>query len=205
MWGSAAALQAQQTPTELQLSDRLGFGTGWIADQNYTDSALSVRYWLSEKCCLDLFFNYSGFSQPGDDFTGKPLLDPQQTIGTGLGLKVNVKQPVKNLFIQLIGQATYCDQNYRDSNTDEVSTYDYQTFGGFAGIGFEYFIPFFDSLSVEANIGYSGTIETSTTGTSYNPVYYPGKQNQTIVQTYPGGHVQVNGMSLSTLNIHFYL
>jgi hypothetical protein len=199
---ASAATATPDAKNELHLSGKLGFGTGFIPFNNYsfTLNTLSARLWLSEKFCLDLEGTYNGYSNSGTDLNGNAVQDPNQTYGIGLGFKYNVKEPVKNLFIQLIGQASYAANIYRSSQTYEIDNYNNQTWGSFVGIGFEYFIPFFDSLSVESNVGYSMDFYNSTTTSQYS---YGGPEVITTKNTY-GSSTLVNGLTINTLIIHFY-
>lgn len=203
------AVAATPTPADdFHLTGRLGFGTGMVPfnENVYGEllNTISARYWFSEKFCLDLEGSYNGYSDSGTDFNDNTIQTPNETYAIGLGFKYNLKEPVKYLFLQLIGQISFADNSYENAQVYQLVTTNNETWGGFVGLGFEYFIPFFNSISVESNIGYSFDINDVITQTQDNPdAYGPTPVTTTSVVTRQG-LIQVNGMTASSLIVHFY-
>jgi hypothetical protein len=194
------------TTDDLHLGGRLGFGTGFVPfDINtygFNLTTVSGRLWLSDQFCLDLQGAYDSYTSAGTSFNNVTVYNPNTTYALGLGGKFNIKEPMKYLFIQLLAQVSFTDNNYQQSADTQINTVDNQTLGMFAGIGFEYFIPFLDNLSVESNIGFYSDFNWVTTTTQYLPAYgLPVAVKQTSDYS---NLIQVNGMTFNTLIVHFY-
>jgi hypothetical protein len=194
------------TPDVLHLGGRLGFGTGFVPFDTNTYSfsltTISGRLWLSDQFCLDLQGAYNGFSSAGTGFNNTSISNPNTTYALGLGGKLNIKEPMKYLFIQLLGQVSFTDNTYQQSGDTQINVIDNRTLGMFAGIGFEYFIPFLDALSVESNIGFYSDLNWVTNTTQYLPSF--DRPNYVQTNNYYSNLIQVNGMTFNTLIIHFY-
>jgi hypothetical protein len=217
--GAVSAASTEEAPPPsgeekpaLQLTQRLGFGTDTIPlaySYSYNSfymsdlNAISVRYWLSETIAVEVLGTYRNYSNQGIGFDGGFVLDPVQNWGAGLGLKFNLRRPVPNLFIQALLRASYARGDNQSSNYSTIQTSNNETLGAFAGIGFEYFIPFVDSLSVESCIGYMFATSYSTGVTRYNPsVYTYGDSDYGRTTLY--NDIVIRGLTPTTISVHFY-
>jgi hypothetical protein len=194
------------TTDDLHLGGRLGFGTGMVPfDINtygFNLTTISGRLWLSDQFCLDLEGAYNSYTSSGTGFYDIAVSNPNTTYSFGLGGKLNIKEPMKYLFIQLLAQVSFTDNNYQQSGDTQINTINNETVGMFAGIGFEYFIPFLDNLSVESNIGFYSNLNWVTTITEYLPTY--NLPNNVKTTNDYSNLIQVNGMTFNTLIVHFY-
>ncbi len=205
---SAATVSPTATPApsekDLRLTGRFGIGSGFIDGDGSSYNGLSLRYWLSEKVCVDLIGYYGGYSYTGTDFNGNPVQEPYYYAGGGLAFKYNVAQLRKNFFLQLMGEGSYFHYHYQSSYTDEQFFEDNETLGLFGGLCLEYFLPFFDCLSIESTIGYQQGFDGSTTKSVYNPSE-TSLSNSTTTGLGTDGRLLVNGGTLDSLYLHFYL
>jgi hypothetical protein len=75
----------------------------------------------------------------------------------GLGLRQNLARPVKNIFVQLLTQASfnqhYGQTTYSGQTPAEVLTSQQETLNLFLGPGFEAFLPFWENISLEVSLG----------------------------------------------------
>ncbi|HJT25166.1 MAG TPA: hypothetical protein VJ873_11370, partial [bacterium] len=116
------------TPSpELKLSGKWGIGSGFINYRSNVYTCLSVRSWVSDGACLDFLGYYSGYSNDGTDFVGNAAQQPTYYLGGGLGLKCNLAEVRKNLFLQLQTEVTYIHYHYQYSSAYESYTSDSET------------------------------------------------------------------------------
>lgn len=116
-------------------------------------NALAVRYWVTERFSWDGLLAVNLNSQPagGGGSTGVPAGTDQKAFGAGTVMKLNLKRPTPWLLAQAVGRASLASLQQVSNNgagTGQTTT----TFGLGVGLGFEAFLPFWDSLSVEGNI-----------------------------------------------------
>lgn len=204
-------LSASPSPTsspashDLKLSGRFGMGSGFINARTGSALALSLRYWVSEKACIDLLGSYNEYSNDGYTFSDAPVQEPYYQLGCGVGFKYNLAEVKKNLFLQLMAQGTFYQNHSAFLSTYVQETVDYYTWGLFGGVSLEYFLPFFDSLSVESSIGYMQGFDSNTFNMNYNPVYYTGPLTNVTTGAGTDGRIIVNGGTLGSLYLHLYL
>ena len=201
---SPIAPAATLTPTpELKLSGRFGIGSGFIDNKYGSSTCLSLRYWLLDGVCVDFLGYYSGYTNPGNSFAGASVADPYYQVGGGLGFKFNLAEIRKNLFLQLDTQGSYYLNHYQFSYVNEQDITDNETWSLFAGIGFEYFFPFLDCLSVESSLGFMQGFDFSKAVYNYNPAQV---SNTNFIATSSGtdGRLLVNGGSLGGVSLHLY-
>jgi hypothetical protein len=71
-----------------------------------------------------------------------------------------------------------------------------------AGLGFEYFMPFCDSLSVQGNLAFAGSYNDGWESELYNP--NQNQTNYTLKYSYWRTTFVSTGLTLSTVSVHFY-
>jgi hypothetical protein len=120
---------ATPTPGSMNLGGKIGFGIDQLDD---VGPGVSARYWLSDRTALDAF--------GGQDY------NDYKVYSFGVGLKTNLSNPAKDLFIQGVVRASYSRQIYSPFFIpgDEYDLY--------LGVGFEAFLPFCEWLSVEDSV-----------------------------------------------------
>jgi hypothetical protein len=126
-------------------------GTGLVPGLT-APNALAVRYWVAEGFCWDGLVAVNLSSQPsgGSGSTGVPAGTDQRALGVGTVMKFNLKRPTRWLLAQALGRASLASlQQVSNSGSGGQTT---STFGLGVGLGFEAFLPFWESLSVEGNI-----------------------------------------------------
>jgi hypothetical protein len=211
--GRSWADNMQSDPNHLALGGKLGVETdtlyinegspnGLNGAANIAETSLGLNYWLSDKSALQLFGFCSFYSSPDTDFTGNIVYDFSDTWGLGLGYKYNVSEPFKGLFIQLLGRVTYAQNSSPFHQPVEFTNGFSETLGFFAGAGFEFFIPFWQALSLSANVGYLVTYNDGWSSTEYNPGY--GGTNSYESFNYWRGGILSNGFTITTIAINFY-
>ncbi len=221
---------ASETPVvsekSLNLGGKFGIGTDSIrldetlqGGTNFTTAsltALDATYWLSDKSGLDFLGTFTAGSSPSYDLSGNPSDYPNKIWGLGLGFRRNLGSPIRNLRLQGLFRATYAQ--YTTSSVDWLYVYTptaYQVQSQFnetfllsAGLGFEYFLPFCDSLSVQSNLAYTVSQNDGWVSQTFNPnlpnLGYPGFNNSTLKYSYLRTGFAVNGLTLSSVSIHFY-
>jgi hypothetical protein len=224
-----AAIQVTPVAQEdvLRLKGKLGIGTDSIrVDQNSTSytaapgtstyNAIDLTWWLDEKSGVDIFATYSLTNNPGADFTGATYAYPTDVIGAGIGYRRNLASPSRFLRLQALARVTAA--RYKsDQQMSYNSTYNLnfelgnmmeKSYNFMGGVGFEFFMPFCKSLSLQSNIVFQAGYNDCNEHFTYNPAM------TTYGNTLPanGGYykkywkagVLVNGFSLNTLSIHFY-
>ncbi len=208
----------------LSLAGRFGIGSDSIRldeDQLNTVSisintisltALDATYWLSNGSALDFLGAFSASDNPNFDFNGNTTNYPNQTWGIGLGYRQNLSTPIRDFRIQGLLRASYAQ--YKNDqliwwNTQTGVGYDVQTqfsetilFS--AGLGFEFFAPFCESLSLQSNLAYSISQNDGWVTQTFNAPLTPGYKNFTSTYSYVRSGLVLSGLSLSTLSVHFY-
>jgi hypothetical protein len=170
-------------------------------DGDYT--AIGLDYWFSNKSALQLLGFVNFYSNPAEDFNGSRVYDSSQAWGTGLGYKYNFREPFHGLFIQLLGRVTYAQAKSTSHNTQSNTTAYSETLSFFGGVGFEFFIPFWQALSISANVGYQLSYDDGWSLTLNNPIYFSAASVYQPYRYFEGGIVS-NGFTLDTLSITFY-
>ena len=198
----APAATPVPTPTGPRLTGRwgLGFdnipgasaGTGLVpglADPN----AAAIRYWINEQLAWDGLLALDLSSQPsgGSGAPGVPAGTDQRGYGVGTVLKFNVKRPTPWLLAQVLARASLASltqaQN-NGSNNGQTTT----TFGLGVGAGFEAFLPYWDSLSVEGSVGLNFS-------SSQTKLEGPGQVAQS------GSSLGISGSGFTPLNVSVHL
>jgi hypothetical protein len=162
----AEPVPAPERPAKAEgprLSGRWGLGfdniPGASAGSNLvpglaTANAASVRYWINESLAWDGLFALNMSSQPsgGAGAAGVPAGTDQRGYGVGTVMKWNARRPTPWLLAQVLGRASLASlsQIQNDGSGNGQTT---TTFGLGIGAGFEAFIPLWDSLSIEGNVG----------------------------------------------------
>jgi len=181
------------------MKDYLGVGIGSLP---YAGTTVDIRYWMENNLALDLMAGGTSNPTSGQDFNGNSIQVPDWGFGLSLGFKENLKEPVHDVFVQLIERLNY-SQNYDGyEDTSEVTVSQNQNISVYLGLGFEAFIPFWESLSIEGSVGLTATDTFNEYSVFYNPNYYG-----TNIQT--SGNVFSTGLSSGTFSIlsgsvHFY-
>ncbi len=154
------------TPALLKLTGRWGVGFDTIPGASTNASlgasiipslsspnALAVRYWVTEGFCWDGLVAVNLSSQPpgGNGVAGVPAGTDERAFGVGTQMKLNLKRPTRWLLAQAIGRASLASLQQLD-NSGGGGGNTTTTFGLGVGLGFEAFMPFWDSLSVEGSI-----------------------------------------------------
>ncbi len=188
----------------LVLAGRFGFG------YNPVSGFYEMDYWLSEKSALDLLFSSNTYGNPSFDFN--PNATSQSNDGWGLGLvyRNNLLAPARNLRFQGLVIADYSyNDNYLSNLNNNLVTEIYENknenFQWGVGLGFEYFLPFCDSLSLQSALFYTATANFYTYRNVYNPSQSgnPPNSNQTNFYLRVGDFSN-SGLTLNAVNIHFY-
>ncbi len=207
-----------QVEKPITLSDRVGVGYDYIRiDEvqypnfftgNISVLALDATYWLSEKSALDLLVTGNFSSNPGTDFNGNSVNYPDNIWGLGLQWRYNIASPARNLLIQGLLRGTYCQYNFEQiwNSNNNIAL---QLFQGYSesyclsvGAGFEYFLPFFDSISLQGNILFTASYNDGWLTSLYNP--NQNTPNYTLNYSYYRTLFSNTGLNLTTLTIHFY-
>jgi hypothetical protein len=209
--------------TEFSLAGKFGIGTDNIRiDENAGSTAsllaLDITYWLSDKTALDFLGDYAvaGTSYPAFGFNGQYSNYTNQVLGVGFGLRQNLASPIRHLRLQGLFRATYAQYNYSYPpwwNSQTMTAYQIQsqfseTLQFSAALGFEYFMPFCDALSVQSNLAYVVSQNDGWETETYNPALpslgYGTYTNTSSKFSYIRTGLVLNGLTLSTLSIHFY-
>ena len=196
-------------PSQLELGGKFGVEKDTIpinfginnGDGDYT--AIGLDYWISDKSALQLLGFVNFYSSPGENFNGSGVYNSGQTWGTGLGYKYNFREPFHGLFIQLLGRVTYAQVNSTSHNVESNTTDYSETLSFFGGVGFEFFIPFWQALSISANVGYQLSYDDGWSLALNNPIYLRPASVYQPYRYFEGGVVS-DGFTLDTLSITFY-
>ena len=214
-------------PGEAHLGGKLGIGTDSIrVDENgiavgsIANTAsligLDAIYWLSDNSGLDILATVSEADNPGPDNNGNATDYPTFIYGYGLGLRQNLSSPMKGLKIQGLLRFTYSNySNQQDLNIHtnpnlsfEKAVLNSETFTGLLGLGFEYFLPFCEFISVQSYVSLTESFNDNSSSVTYNPAMatygYVVPFNYSYSTSYWRTGFLLNGLSLSTLSVHFY-
>lgn len=119
---------------------------------------ITVRGWLEKNSAIDIYVGtwFSGID--GQDFSGNYVTKPNPNFDIGLGLRQIVSRPVECVHVELIQRLLFELHHSEYANTYADSINDYQQFSLYIGVGFEAFIPFWKSLSIEGDAGIAGNV-----------------------------------------------
>ncbi|MGH7441579.1 MAG: hypothetical protein ACREKE_02775, partial [bacterium] len=129
-----------------------------------TPSALSLRWWATERLGIDLLVggNYSSSE------SGKGQLQPlyssapgSAVYSGGVGLRYNVSVLSHDLISQIVVKASGAQAAGSVGDSPSVKATQ-TTLAVFVGAGFEAFIPWWDWMSVEASVGVTGFSQSMT-------------------------------------------
>jgi hypothetical protein len=175
-------------------------------------TALALRYWMEDNTALDVMVSGSDSPGAGYDFSGNQITTSNWAYGLSLGLKQNLKEPIRDVFVQGIARLSYA-QNFvqSTSTTSENSiTYGYtnlntqnQEVSLFLGIGFEAFVPFWEDISIEGNAGLSVNALWNEVTDYYNPNFSSQPDISTSYGLLSAG-VNTNTFSILSGSVHFY-
>ncbi len=214
---------ASPTPVDKPLSFEGKFGIGYeyirvdeVQNTSYnnfvTNNLLSLdtTYWISNQTALDILATANAGSYMGTDFNGNSTNFPNTTWGGGLQLRDNLSAPLHDLRLQALFRATYAQFSQEEVNWSSNYNITYQiqdcyseTFLLSAGLGFEYYLPFCDSLSVQGNLAYSGAYNDGWISETFNPKYNVGANYTIKYSNYRTAFV-LTGLTLSGVSVHFY-
>jgi hypothetical protein len=172
--------------------------------------SLDATCWLSDQAALDVLATANAGSNAGFDFNGNPTNFPNTTWGAGLQLRGNLTAPFRNLRLQGLFRATYAQFNQQEVTwtnnniTNQIQDCYSETFLLSAGLGFEYFMPFCDSLSVQGNLAFTGAYNDGWISESFNPSQNLGQANYTVKYSNFRTAIVTTGLTLSGLSVHFY-
>jgi hypothetical protein len=182
------------------MKDYVGIGVGSLP---LAGSAVDFRYWVDNNLAMDLMAGGNSNPQNGQDFNGNSVVAPDWTYAVSLGFKENLKEPVHDVFLQLIERVSY-SQSYNDFESNyQTNLQQSQIVSAYLGLGFEAFIPFWESLSIEGSVGLSTTETLSQTTIVYNPADVGNTNVQTSTSLLSAGF---SSGTFSILNgsVHFY-
>lgn len=187
------------------------FGMG-LGTMTYGGTALVFRYWMDNGTALDILAGGSDNPTTGYDFSGNPIALSNFGFGVGLGLKENLSEPVRDVFVQMIERVTYSQNYVQTTGTVNENGYVYgdsnnvaqnQQINVFWGLGFEAFIPFWRNLSIEGSVGVSANATFNQNSSIYNPAYSTLPNTQTSSGLLTGG-ADSDTFSLVNGAVHFY-
>lgn len=190
------ALHAEEGP--LQLKGKLGIGLdsmpGLTLQQASilgalvkTPDTLVVRYWLSEKFSLEAQLAASYSSQPAAT-TGTAST---RTFGVGLAAKWNFKRPTETSLAQLVLGIDHASISQGPDSNGATQTI--ATTSLYVGPGFEYFMPFLRSASVEGSL----RLRVSSTESKSDKGSQAAQSSSAI-------DLSGNGFTPLNLSIHYY-
>ncbi len=175
-------------------------------------TSLTYRYWMNDSTALDIFLGGNYASNAGLDFSGNNTTTPNWNYSLAVGLKENWKEPVKDVFIQWIERLTFTE-SYAETiytTNDNGINYGYeeyysqsQAFNLYLGLGFEAFIPFWESLSIEGSVGLNTNLNFNQSNTFYNSVFDSNANSQTSTSSFNVGSGS-NAFSILSGAVHFY-
>ncbi len=156
-------------------------------------NAVSLRHWFNEKFALEGKLAFSATSQP----TGVSGTSVTSAWGVGTQMKYNIARPSQWLLAQFLGGASLAQLGQSSttpgtpvsSDTGATTT----TFNIMVGLGFEAFVPVWQSLSLEGSIGLNvGSVQTKSAGAAQ--------------ATQSSSSIGINGNGFTPLNvaIHYY-
>jgi hypothetical protein len=224
---SSALPTPAATLTEIHLKDRFAIGTDSIrVDENNTSigstsntisqTAMDAIWWFSDDSGIDFLATFATTQTPGVDFNGATFEYPNQVFGGGLGYRYNLNSPEKGLMIQGLARVTYAHYTnqqqlwyFAPANVNfENGTVNSESFNFILGVGFEYFMPFCRSLSVQSYLAFAAEYTDNNGSLTYNPSMvnygYTGYTNTSYSSSYWRTALLLNGLSLSSVSVHFY-
>jgi hypothetical protein len=216
-----------KTEESLHLKDKFALGTDSLrVDENSTGigsttntaslTALDAVWWFSDDSAIDFLATVSTAQTPGVDFNGNPYQYTNQIYGGGLGYRCNVSSPMRDLKIQGLARFTYGNYSnqqqlwyYAATNTNfETGTVNSESYNFIAGLGFEYFLPFCENLSVQSYLAFVAEYSDNSASLNYNSAIvnygYTGYNNTTYQTSYWRTGLLLNGLSLSSVSVHYY-
>jgi hypothetical protein len=115
-------------------------------------AALSFRYWPSGKLGLDALGSLQVASTVVKvDLAGNTAPVQAAGIGLGLGARWNLAHPSDDLFLQSLVRASFFHATNHLGGSSPA-TFDASSLTLLAGMGFEAFLPWWESLSLEASV-----------------------------------------------------
>lgn len=148
------------------MKGRLGFGVDQILGASLTSlinsstsiiaipNALAVRYYVTNKMALDLAYA-NGSTTVITDLMGKDTTASGNAWGVGLGAKYTLTQPSRYLLMQAVVKGSFAKANLSLSNEGtEYMTGRVETSSVFVGPAFEVFVPSWEWLSLEGQVGF---------------------------------------------------
>jgi hypothetical protein len=164
---TVVALTPAPTPVEIKAEGRTGWrgfglryagirGTGMLG----TEAApiVGFRRWVDNRQAYEILGGFgSSISESRPDFgTGYSYADRQTSIHFGLGYQRNLSEPVPGLLLQGIGNLIGTYSNYSTVVTTDGSSVNGTGWAVdfFVGLGFEYFIPKLERISLEGGAGF---------------------------------------------------
>jgi hypothetical protein len=160
----------------------------------------SVRYGLSDTVILEVQAGGTSGVQLGIDPLGNPVDDPYWAYCFALGDKVNLVEPAEGLWVQMVNRYLYYENSTQQSQISSVHTDHFQTLSLSTGLGFEYFLPFAKSLSLETN----ESLEFDTNWETY--ITTPRNNSPVTSQNYSTWVLKTvsPGFNLTSLSVHYY-
>jgi hypothetical protein len=144
----AYAANETAVPTPFTLGGKTCIGADQLDGCGFSPS---VRVWFNDQIALEALIN---------EYNGHGAI--------GLGFIQNIAHPQRDVYIHLLGRATFANFTSTPQLVTPVFTLTYFSFT--AGIGFEVFMPFCENLSVDGWMGeefyaedYDGTYSGFTT------------------------------------------
>lgn len=191
------------------LKGRWGFGLDTIPGASANPvggliaapNAVVVRWWATEKLCLDLMGALdasslqtsgagvlSGSSAPGTSSSGS---------GFGLGVKYGLTRPSRDMHTQAVARVSTATSNQKDASG--LVALNTSTMGIFIGAGFEAFVPGWHWLTLEGSAGLALTSQTIKPESSGGGGFVAGvSQSSSSVSLGGAGFTPIN------LSIHVY-
>ena len=197
---SVRAVETAERPFSLQgkvglgLDHITGASTDFFSLEYFGEpNALSLRYWVTEKLCWEGLLALNVTSSPGGE-TNADNTGTSTNFGGGLGtsFRYNFRQPVRGVFIQWIGRATLGVLGQTVNNGEEEIATLTTNFSLFAGLGFEAFLPVWEALSVEGNVG------LAVNSSQVQGAGLPGGQSSSSFAITGTGYLPLN------LSVHYY-
>lgn len=134
------------------LKGRLGFGLVYNSDI-FSVYWLNVRWWFEDRAALDLLMGGSYTERKGYGFDSLPNTTPDWNYSLGLGIREIIAEPSEDVHVLFIQRAVYSAYLQQSAGVSSLYQYQTQTLTGFLGLGFEAFVPFWKSLSIEGSVG----------------------------------------------------
>jgi len=192
------------TPVKTEWEGKFGLGLTQANIQTgvgTNPTLFSVRYGLSSRFILEALVGGSAGTQVGADAFNNPLNDPYWSYSFGFGVKTMLAQPCEGLWAQFLTRLLYSVTSSQRSSSLDVTTDRIEFLSLAAGLGFEYFLPFAKSLSLESgvNLQFDNSWE-SFSDVPRNPLLAP----RTATPSLWSMRVVSPGFNLTALSIHYY-